>query len=200
MAERADRQELLELCQKVIGAGEARAAGVANPDPREQMANILKEIHELSRILTDARADLASFHAKEINRNHIPSAHQELDAIASQTAFATNEILDACETIEPLSERLDEQAATRILSATMRIYTACGFQDLVGQRIRKVLRTLTTIDVKVEHIIQTFGDAVLFGEELQDTESHNADRLMNGPQLPDVAMHQSDIDRLLAGD
>ncbi len=44
--------------------------------------------------------------------------------------------------------------------ATTRIYEACSFQDITGQRITKVVATLKTIERKVAHIIGTFGTGI----------------------------------------
>ena len=41
--------------------------------------------------------------------------------------------------------------------ATTRIYEACSFQDITGQRITKVVATLKTIEAKVAGIVSTFG-------------------------------------------
>ncbi len=78
-----------------------------------------------------------------------------------------------------------------------RIYEACSFQDITGQRITKVVTTLKVIEEKVAHIISTFGPNI---PPMAKTGTHVASDadLLNGPQLPANAMDQSDIDKLLA--
>ena len=90
---------------------------------------------------------------------------------------------------------LQSDAAGVLQEATTKIYEACSFQDITGQRITKVVATLKAIDNKVGHIIATFDRR----------EGHPPPRpappegsLLNGPQLPASAMDQSDIDKLLA--
>ena len=80
--------------------------------------------------------------------------------------------------------------------ATTRIYEACSFQDITGQRITKVVGTLKTIEAKVVQIVATFGN----GDRQTPVELavEGAAELLNGPQHPAVAMDQSDIDKLLA--
>ena len=81
----------------------------------------------------------------------------------------------------------------------MRIYEACSFQDITGQRITKIITTLKSIEAKVAQIIATFGGRdpnappVAVAAPVMDE-----DELLNGPQLPALAMDQSDIDKLLA--
>jgi chemotaxis protein CheZ len=81
--------------------------------------------------------------------------------------------------------------------ATTRIYEACSFQDITGQRITKVVATLKTIEAKVAQIVDTFGDSER-DAGAEAPEQPNESALLNGPQHPAVAMDQSDIDRLLA--
>ncbi len=38
-----------------------------------------------------------------------------------------------------------------------KIYEACSFQDITGQRITKVVTTLKLIEAKVAQIMTTFG-------------------------------------------
>ena len=45
----------------------------------------------------------------------------------------------------------------QLQEATTRIYEACSFQDITGQRITKVVSTLKTIEAKVASIVATFG-------------------------------------------
>ena len=165
-------------------------------------ATLAQEIGELGRMLAQVKRDLASIQSDEVGGCHIPAAHAELHAIVAQTEAATNEILDACEAMAGL----DGTSAARIQAAATRIYEACGFQDIIGQRINKVMSTLKIIDMKVERIIAAFGEVAIpvaidpTGQTARpQPEADPAARLMNGPQLPKLAMGQSEIDRLLAG-
>ena len=89
------------------------------------------------------------------------------------------------------------ESAEKLQAATTKIYEACSFQDITGQRITKVVTTLKTIEGKVGHIIGTFGPAMGAARTSADHVASEAN-LLNGPQLPAHAMDQSDIDKLLA--
>ena len=41
----------------------------------------------------------------------------------------------------------------KLQDATTRIYEACGFQDITGQRITKVVNTLKIIEAKVGQLV-----------------------------------------------
>jgi chemotaxis protein CheZ len=92
-----------------------------------------------------------------------------------------------------------------VQDVTTRVYEACGFQDITGQRITKVVSTLQAIERKVAHIIEVFSrDQVGFAVSQYPAAGESGPNpndpasLMNGPQLPASAMGQSDIDALLA--
>jgi chemotaxis protein CheZ len=167
-------------------------------------ASLLAEIEELSGTVANARAEIAALGADDITDSHIPSATDELDAIVAHTATATDSILECCETIDTVTSRLTPEDAAVMQDVVTRIYEACSFQDITGQRITKVVATLKTIEAKVAHIIDVFqpdltGEravAVAARKELVTVDSAAA--LLNGPQLPTNAMDQSDIDALLA--
>jgi len=160
-------------------------------------AGLLGEIEDLARTIASARAEIAALQVDDISTSHIPSATDELDAIVSHTAAATNAILEVCETLDNVAAELQHEAtplADRLQEATTRIYEACSFQDITGQRISKVVATLKTIDRKVARIMSTFDTRAV---PLVDAEAIDT-ILLNGPQLPAVAMGQTDIDKLLA--
>jgi len=158
-------------------------------------SSLLNEVAELGQTIANARAEIAALEVDDITASHIPSATDELDAIVSHTAAATDSILEVCETLDNMAGKLDADASGVLQDATTRIYEACSFQDITGQRITKVVATLKAIDAKVGHIIATFDkrEGRAAPKPLPAEES-----LLNGPQLPANAMDQSDIDKLLA--
>jgi chemotaxis protein CheZ len=157
-------------------------------------SSLLTEVAELGRTIANARAEIAALQVDDITASHIPSATDELDAIVAHTAAATDAILEVCETLDGVAGTLEGDAAGVLQDATTRIYEACSFQDITGQRITKVVATLKAIDSKVSHIIATFDRRDAGAPRPAPSE----ESLLNGPQLPANAMDQSDIDKLLA--
>jgi len=76
----------------------------------------------------------------------------ELHAVSSGTAQATQKILTAAEEIDQLADnlsaalkgRIEQNLAQDISDHVLRIFEACNFQDLIGQRVGKVMKTLTS--------------------------------------------------------
>jgi len=101
----------------------------------------------------------------------------ELDAVVSGTAHATQRILAAAEEIDQLADnlsaalkgRMEQELAQDISDGVLRIFEACNFQDLIGQRVAKVMKTLRT----AEPPISATGDApALHGPRLGDDTGH----------------------------
>ena len=105
-----------------------------------------RDSRELAEVIAHARSEIATLAAGDMNGRHIPSATDELDAIVLHTAEATDAILEVCETLDEVADALDGELSARLQSATSRIYEACSFQDIVGQRISKIVATLKMID------------------------------------------------------
>jgi chemotaxis protein CheZ len=157
--------------------------GTMRGDLTANEAALLTEVEELAQ--TVANTD-----------DHIPSATDELDAIVAHTAAATEIILECCETMDRIGPTLSGEAGQALQDVTTKIYEACSFQDITGQRITKVVSTLQSIERKVAHIIEVFRRDSF--TEVQPAPVSEEVSLLNGPQLPTNAMDQSDIDALLA--
>lgn len=160
--------------------------------------SLLGEVEALGRTIAAAKVEIAALKVDDIRDRDIPFATDELDAIVQHTAVATNAILESCELLDEVATAVSGEAATRLQDAVTKIYEACSFQDITGQRITKVVTTLKTIEAKVAQIITAFGvkkDETETGDAAPDPSPIE---LLNGPQLPSNAMDQSDIDKLLA--
>lgn len=160
-------------------------------------ANLLREVEELGRTIAVAKSEIAALRVDDITDRDIPFATDELDAIVDHTARATNAILESCETLDEVSTTLSGEPAAKLQAAVTSIYEACSFQDITGQRITKVVTTLKAIEAKVAHIVGTFGPSTELVRQ-SAIKAASDDDLLNGPQLPALAMDQSDIDKLLA--
>jgi chemotaxis protein CheZ len=134
-----------EMVAEVVRAVLATMSG----DLSAQETSLLTEVEALGRTIASAKAELAALRVDDITDNHIPFATDELDAIVEHTATATNAILNSCETLDDVGSSLTGEPAIRLQDATTRIYEACSFQDITGQRINKVVAmiwaTLTSI-------------------------------------------------------
>ena len=177
---------MAERVRAVLGARLLSAAEAA----------LLAEIEDLAATVASTRAEIVAMGADDITASHIPSATDELDAIVTHTAAATDNILESCEQLEAMMGRLGREDAQTLQVAVTRIYEACSFQDITGQRITKIVAALQAIERKVAHIVAVFSPGTRAARASR--EPAGPEQLLNGPQLPEAAMGQSAIDALLA--
>jgi len=172
-------------------------------DLSEMNLKLYAEVESLARYIVSAKTEIAALRPDEIMSDHIPNATDELDAIVGSTEEATNGILQAMESLEGLTAEMDPAMAEKVTEAVTLVYESCNFQDITGQRITKVVKALKHIESKVDALVAAFGDEISkykaahpTPEKAEDPMSDKA--LLNGPQLPDNAGKQDDIDALLA--
>ena len=161
------------------------------------------ELEALASYIHAAKADIAALRPDEVKDEVLPKASDELDAIVAATETATNSIMDATEKLEGLMEKVDEEHSNVIMDATTEIYEACGFQDITGQRITKVVKALKDIEEKIDALVEAFGSEIEKyknqAPQKEDTAADITDEdLLNGPQLEEKAQTQEEIDALLA--
>ncbi len=187
MASRGERRQA-GAPSRPASAGRARVAS--------QDRGLFDELTRLARFIEAAKRDIAALHPDEIRQKHLPTAADELDAIVAATADATGSILDAAEKLAALDTSAPA-AGDQITEQVTRIFEACTFQDITGQRITKVVKTLKQIELKVTELVQAFGDAPRAAGPRRGPAAKTGDAaLLNGPQLPADAASQSDIDAL----
>jgi chemotaxis protein CheZ len=167
-------------------------------------AKLFSELEILAEFIKQARIDIAELSPDEVKHQFLPTASDELDAIIAATADATNAIMDATEIIEEVVIGLDGKDAGKMMKATTMIYEACGFQDITGQRITKVVSTLQEIEKKIDGLISAFDD----GKNKRVKKKPKAKKkkkskltdedLLHGPQAEGEGKSQSEVDDLLA--
>ena len=161
------------------------------------------ELESLARYITEAKSEIASLRPDEIRSQHLPTATDELEAIVGATEQATNGILSAMEVLEGLTGEMSPELGEKITEAVTQVYEACNFQDITGQRITKVVKALQHIEQKVDGLLAIFGGdvggrAAADADAAPETPEEKDKKLLNGPQLPDDASTQDEIDKLMA--
>jgi chemotaxis protein CheZ len=136
------------------------------------------------------------------------SAANELDAIVLATETSTNDVLNAAEAIENLVRTIsgrfpddEDVAATteQVADEIIKIFEACSFQDITGQRTTKVIKTIKFIEQRILSMIDIWGiDAFAELPVPQEQGKVETDdkALMNGPQLSGMGISQADINAM----
>lgn len=173
------------------------------------------ELGELAKFINTARKELREFQPNVLTEHEIPDASDQLDAIVKQTEKATGSIMDSCEQLETINQRiidklisheppLNEDVLASIDDAMMEgqthvtnIFESCNFQDLTGQRIMKIVKTLREVERQVLRMVVVFGlQNKTVDEDTRQKLESEAD-LLEGPQLPGNSLEQDDIDDIL---
>jgi len=157
---------------------------------------IYNEFQALSKYIVTARKEIADLRPEGIKNTKIPRAGQELDAIVQSTEKATNTIMEAAEEMMSSdAEDLDAHKAV-VDAACMRIFEACSFQDITGQRISKVVETLKFIENHIGAMTDVLG--VSDEDATSEEEEAQGDRaLLNGPALEGEGIDQDKVDALI---
>ncbi len=197
---RVDPEDILEVVQSIMASIEG--------DHTSLSQRLHDDVEALAKYISKAKAEITEIRVDKINTQYLPEASNELSAIVGATEKATNEIFDAVETIEELTSKLTSKKAKGISEAITRIYEACSFQDITGQRVSKVVTVLQNVETRVDALLQAFGtenDSTAGDTSVSAVDPATAEPsavsdkdLMSGPQLPGSGNSQDDIDALLA--
>jgi chemotaxis protein CheZ len=159
----------------------------------------------IQKAINTTRVEIASLHANGLRERQINRATDELDAVVGDTEEATQSILSAAEAIDGASDLLmtrleghDRARAAEIHDNVIRIFEACNFQDIAGQRLTKVVALLHFIETSVANMADIWVDSGRGTASEAPAEPKATDSLLNGPALAgDVGIvSQDDIDSL----
>ena len=160
---------------------------------------LYRELEQLAHYIQVAKREIADLRPHDIISERIPAAADELDAVVDHTAEATGTILDAAERLEKLAPAMARETAGAVAVEVTRIYEACNFQDITGQRITKVVKTLKYLEQKIDALLGAFGDGIAGAPKPEHSPAEDEfAKLMTGPELPAAANNQDDIDAILA--
>lgn len=165
---------------------------------RREKGPLLKVLEYVSTYIRATRDEIVSLDAEGAAGESLGTATDELEEIVAETARAADKIMSAVETIESVIGNVDPESAGRLLGATTKIYEACAFQDITGQRVTKVVRAMQALETKLT-TLRVVCDLAGGAPGTMPTPARSGDAaLLNGPQLSNAAHSQDEIDRLLA--
>ncbi len=181
--------------------------GASEPD-RDDLELIRKQIKEMNEHIHKAKMQIASLRHPKAEDDRLVNATTELDAIIKDTEMATHTIIESAEQIDDLAMTLKNAAPNdfvadhveQIAFLVTKIFESCNFQDITGQRINKVVRTLEFVEERVHNMILIWGEDAFselpVPENDDGTPRNEDDDLLNGPQLEGEGISQDDIDKL----
>jgi len=175
-----------------------------------EAAKLKTELDIIQNAIVRTKHEIATVHVTGFEGPEMARVTNELDAIVGGTESATDTILQSAEEIDQMAATLaarlkDEQSlalAQDMQERVIKIFEACNFQDLTGQRITKVVATLKFIETHIVRMMEIWGGLDAFKEIEAETiaEGEGDAKLLNGPKIEGAAGHasQDEIDALFA--
>ncbi|MCT4654732.1 MAG: protein phosphatase CheZ [Cohaesibacter sp.] len=161
--------------------------------------SIYSEFSAIANEISKMKQEIAALCPTDMRSNSIPDAGRELDAVVEATETATNTIMGAAEEIMGADPADAEDYSALVNDKIIEIFEACSFQDITGQRISKVVRTLNLIDERVSGFIERLKvqDMDLPVAEESDEERRRRELILHGPQHSGEGVNQADVDNML---
>jgi len=170
--------------------------------PNADTARLERELAAIYDAIEKSRQDIAALTG---DTERLSRAGQELNAAVGGMEKATVQILKATEGAEEGARALASTArddytrglAQDIQDHVSRIYEACNFQDLAGQRIGKALATLAAVEQRVAALAGHWSE---IQHVRRSSKPEDKISLINGPRLDGDSGHasQRDIDKMFA--
>jgi chemotaxis protein CheZ len=175
----------------------------------QDIERIQVEISDIAGRIQATKVEIAALRHPLEQHGKFETAAAELGAVVSDTEQATNGIMNNVEKIEDIIGEVlavlpPGFGATRLIDARdhiVKIYEACNFQDITGQRINKVVRTISFIEERVTAMLALWNANELATMPM----APHLDRMDSGLELTGPAgaagsptVSQDDIDALFA--
>ncbi len=163
----------------------------------ESLELFLFDIADMAQAIVRTKAEIAAIKPPPDRLGQLDDATGELDSIVRTTESATSSILAAAERVQEIAWTLrekgtDESLCDQLDAQATEIYTACSFQDLTGQRTRKVIQVLRYLEHRVNTMIEIWGkDVAPAPSPIKSAE----EALLNGPSAG--GLNQAQVDRMM---
>ena len=192
----ADTTMLLKALDRIEGA----MRGKQSVEPVDR---IRFDLVEMSKAIARTKAEIASIKPDADDHGKFGEASEELDSVVQATESATSDILACAERVQEIAWTLREQGVESevcdLLDANAtEVYTACSFQDITGQRTRKVIQVLRYLEERINAMIGIWGlDGTMAAEAAEKRTVDGDKALLNGPARPGTGLDQADVDMVM---
>jgi chemotaxis protein CheZ len=163
------------------------------------LESLSREVDEVAKYLRSLRLAINGLRVREIVDARLKSAQTDLVDVIAASKTAADNVLDTAELLLGAKEHGDAYRAL-VEDRMLALMETCSFQDLTGQRLDRVSKTLMALDER----LSKFATAVKADDgELQTgpREIRNAEwrktNIVNGPGMPD-ALGQEHVDRMMS--
>jgi len=164
---------------------------------KDELTGLLRYIHRV-------RQEIAAINNPADEDFHFNSMGEQLDAIVKATEQATNRIMEAIERNSDIMDDVrakvaDEEVGKLLDKMTDNnndVFEACSFQDITGQRVNKVVKSITYVEDRVNSLVEIWGKDVMAEVAVETIEKTEDEKLLDGPQLEGKGLSQDEVDSL----
>src|SRR5215211_6704499 len=188
----------------LIAALDRIEAAVRGEGSVDSVDRIRFDLVDMAKAIARTKAEIAAIKPDAEHHGKFGEATEELDSIVQATESATSDILAAAEQVQEIAWTLREQGLEPEVCDVLDgkatdVYTACSFQDLTGQRTRKVIQVMRYLESRINAMIKIWGlDGAMAAEAAESERArHGKAALLNGPALPGHGLDQGDIDMVM---
>ena len=154
-----------------------------------------EEFKIIAGYIAKAKEEIREMRPHDISHERIPTAGAELEAITRDTENATHTIMNCAEAIMGADISDPKAYKAMVDDEVMKIFEACSFQDITGQRVSKVVNVLKQIEERVGRLANTLGvDDKPMPMTAEEQRRH--DLLLNGPAIHGPETKQDAIDAM----
>jgi chemotaxis regulatin CheY-phosphate phosphatase CheZ len=159
---------------------------------------VYRDLSAIADAISKAREEIRALQPRALCEDRLPSAGAELKAIVNDTETATHRIMTAAEAL--LAAEPDDSAEFRAFrdEQVTQIFEACGFQDITGQRVSKVVGVLELVESRVGRLAGALGVSES-AASVDQAEAARRSKLLNGPAIDGPETSQDEIDALFGG-
>ncbi|MBL4615262.1 MAG: protein phosphatase CheZ [Magnetovibrio sp.] len=174
--------------------------------PNVQYDELSRQIVQLYEYMERIKSEIATVKHPNAPVDHFNKVADQLNAIVQATEDATNTIMEAAEEstnlVQSLKERIliDEVTVDfdKIIANSNRIFEACTFQDITGQRISKIVKTMNLLEGTLSSLVVIIGkDSIAALPVAKVDKTEDGEVAMEGPALEgEESVSQADIDAM----
>jgi chemotaxis protein CheZ len=182
-----------------------------SPDPDRMRVDLVEMLNAITR----TKAEIAAIRPSDAANNHFDRASTELDDIVGHdreghVGYSRRRRARAGDRLDPARTGRRLRNLRSVDAHATEVYMACSFQDITGQRTRKVIEVLRFLEARIDAMIRIWrlddlefvpaGDKDLTAPQVrgpQETgdrlQQDAVDQLIGNERKPDVIWRESRI-------
>ena len=132
-----------------------------------------ENLEALFNYVQRVRPEIASLNQSGDGEDKFATMGQQLDGVVEATKEASDAIMEAVESnneaVAKLKASIDDSALVELLDSIENgnnaVFEACAFQDITGQRVTKIVKSVSYVEERVTALREIWGD-----DELDNVE------------------------------